>query len=151
MPNRAILALFLLLAGCGNPAFSSRLSILHARLDGPGTPRYLDKRESSVELNHPFPAVKRASANALAILGCSKISEDRVALRGDRAFTLGFACGVGGETLCVTIEPTGREACSVHVVSYKRFPYPAAPQFLDAEYLALLQNLLDDPFRSQLL
>ena len=89
--------------------------------------------------------LSNAQRDALLMLGCSDIREDENTFRGDRTFVPGFICGVGGETLYVRTAQLTENRYSVRVVSYKRFPYPAATRFLDGDFCDILVQLLDDP------
>jgi hypothetical protein len=89
--------------------------------------------------------LSNAHRDALLMLGCSDIREEDNTFRGDRTFVPGFWCGVGGETLYVTAEQVRENKYSVVVVSYKRFPYPAATRFLDGDFCDILVQLLNDP------
>jgi hypothetical protein len=130
--------------GCSDFDLFNQPSLLYARRDRPGLPRYLDKHESSVVINGTASNLSYACRDALLMLGCSKIVENKNALRGDRAFILGFDCGVGGETLYVTSDQLKEDRYLVQVVSYKRVPYPAATRFLDADFCDLLVQILYD-------
>ena len=120
-------------------------SLLYVKRDGPGLPRYLDKHQSSVVVNVTGPDLSDTCRDALLMLGCSKIHQNKNTFRGDRAFILGFDCGVGGETLYITTDQLRENRYLVQVVSYKRFPYPAAPRFLDADFCDILIQILYDP------
>lgn len=137
--------LLLLLAGCADFDFSAHPSILNARKDGPGFPKYLDKRRSTVLINATPVRLLAAQRDALLILGCSNIRQVGDSLLGDRPFIMGFVCGVGGETLCVTTDQITDGRYRLGVVSYNRFPYPAAPRFLDGDFCDLVVQLLNDP------
>jgi hypothetical protein len=129
--------------GCADFSFHQP-SLLYARKDGLDLPRYLDKHQSSTAVNSTAPRLSQACRDTLLILGCSQIVESDNRWRGDRPFVPGFACGVGGETLCVTTDQLAEGRFFVRVVSYKRFPYPAAPRFLDGDFCDILVQLLDD-------
>jgi hypothetical protein len=147
MRNGAVACIVFLLAGCADYDFSSRLSILDAKRDGPGLPKYLDKRQTIVRVNGTQTDLINAYRDAMLMLDCAKIVENKDAVRGDRKFVWGFACGVGGETLHVTTEELKENHYSVRVVSYKRFPYPAATRFLDRDFCDILVQILPDPNR----
>lgn len=140
-----IACILLLLTGCADFSLSTQPSILNARRDGLGLPKYLDKHQSVVVVDGTRSKLLDACRDALLMLGCSKIREDDNALRGDRAFVPGFACGVGGETLHVRTDQLTENRYSVRVASYKRFPYPAATRFLDGDFCDILVQLLNDP------
>jgi hypothetical protein len=144
--NIIALCLLPLLVGCADFDFSVRPSFLDTQRDGPDLPRYLDKRESVTFINSTTHSrLVDAERDALLMLGCSKIREEGNTFRGDRPFIIGFVCGVGGETLYVTTEQVAENSYSVHVVSYKRCPYPEATRFLDGDFRDLLAQLLSDP------
>lgn len=145
MRNAMIACLLFLFAGCSDFNLFNQPSLLYTRRDGPGLPRYLDKRQSSVVVDVTRSKLPDACRDALLILGCSKIDENKNTFRGDRAFMLGFDCGVGGETLYVTTDQLTENKYLVQVVSYKRFPYPAAPRFLDADFCDILVQIVYDP------
>ena len=145
MRNGMITCILLLLTGCADFSLSPYPSILNARRDGPGLPKYLDKHQSVVLVNGTHSKLLDAQRDALLMLGCSDIRENDNTFRGDRAFIPGFVCGVGGETLYVTSDQLRENRYCVRVVSYKRFPYPAAPRFLDGDFCDLLVQLLGDP------
>jgi hypothetical protein len=140
-----IACILLLLTGCADFSFSTQPSILNARRDGPGLPKYLDKHQSLVVVDGTRSKLVDANRDTLLMLGCSQIREDDNSFRGDRAFIPGFVCGIGGETLYVTTDQLTENRYSVRVVSYKRFPYPAAPRFLDEDFCDILVQLLHDP------
>ena len=141
--GKVIIACFLVLfMGCADYDFSGSPSILGAKKDGPGLPKYLDKHESVVTVRATHSEMLNAHRDALLILGCSDIRELGNTFRGDRTFVPGFACGVGGETLHVRTDELAENRYSVRIVSYKRFPYPAATRFLDGDYGDLLVQLL---------
>jgi|SRR5665213_560260 len=145
MHNGIIACLLLLLVGCADFDFSAHPSILNAKKDGPGLPKYLDKHQSTVLINATHTRLLEAQRDALLILGCSDISQAGDSLRGDRPFIMGFVCGVGGETLCVTTDQPIEGRYRISVVSYNRFPYPEATRFLDGDFRDLLVQLLNDP------
>lgn len=145
MRNGIIACLLLLLVGCADFDVSVRPSFLDAKSDGPGLPKYLDKHQSFVLINASHSRLLEAQRDALLLLGCSAIRQKGNTLRGDRAFIMGFVCGVGGETLSVTTDQLAENRYSVSVVSYKRLPYPEAPRFLDGDFRDLLVQLLSDP------
>lgn len=131
------------LVGCADFRFSD-VSVLNSKRDDPGLPRYLGKHQSVVVVNGTRSQLMEAQRDALLILGCSKVREGDNSVGGDRAFIPGFVCGVGGETLHVTSEQVRTNKYTVRVVSYKRFPYPAATRFLDGDFCDLLVQLLGD-------
>jgi hypothetical protein len=131
--------------GCADFDFSGSPSIFGAQKDGPNLPKYLDKHQSVVMVNGTRSELLNAHRDALLMLGCADIRELNNTFRGDRTFVPGFACGVGGETLHVTTEQLTETNYSVRAVSYKRFPYPAAPRFLDGDFCDLLVQLLNAP------
>jgi hypothetical protein len=143
--NGIIACILLLLTGCADFQFAAQPSILNARRDGPGLPKYLDKHESVVMVNGTHSELLNAHRDALLMLGCSDIRELNNTFRGDRTFVPGFACGVGGETLHVRTDQLTENRYSIRVVSYKRFPYPAATRFLDGDFCDILVQLLNDP------
>jgi hypothetical protein len=140
-----IACLLVWFVGCADYDFSVNPSILGAKKDGPGLPKYVDKHESVVTVSATRVEILNAHRDALLILGCSNIREHSNTFRGDRTFVPGFACGVGGETLHVRTEALAENRYSVRIVSYKRFPYPAATRFLDGDYGDLLLQLLNPP------
>ena len=142
MREFVLICLIFLLAGCADFDFSIRPSILNSKKDGPDLPRYLGKHESVVVVRGTRSELLNAQRDALLILGCSDIREDVYTFRGDRSFVPGIVCGVGGETLYVTTEPMSGNRYSVSVVSYKRYPFPAGPRFLDEDFCDLLEQLL---------
>ena len=145
MRNGIIACMLLLLVGCADFDFSAHPSILNAKKNGPGLPKYLDKRQSIVLINATHTRLLEAQRDALLILGCSNISQAGDSLRGDRPFIMGFVCGIGGETLYVTTDQFTKGSYRIGVVSYNRFPYPEATRFLDCDFRDLLVQLLNDP------
>jgi hypothetical protein len=146
MRNAIAACLLLLMTGCADFDFSVRPSFLDTKRDGPGLPRYLDKRESVALINATTHSrLLDAERDALLMLGCSNVREEGNTFRGDRPFIMGFVCGVGGETLYVTTDQFTEDSYSVRVVSYKRCPYPEATRFLDGDFRDLLVQLLSDP------
>lgn len=145
MRNGLMACLLLLLVGCADFDFSVRPSFLDAKRDGPGLPKYLEKRQSVVVINATHSKLLEAQRDALLMLGCSSMRQESNTFRGDRTFIMGFVCGVGGETLYVTTDQLAEDKYFVSVVSYKRFPYPEATRFLDGDFRDLLVQLLSDP------
>ena len=145
MRNSLMACLLLLLVGCADFDSSVRPSFLDAKSDGPGLPKYLEKRQSVAVISTTHARLLAAQRDALLMLGCSGICQNSNTFRGDRAFIIGFVCGVGGETLYVTANPLAHDKYFVSAVSDKRFPYPEATRFLDADFRDLLVQLLNDP------
>ena len=145
MRNGLIAGILVLLTGCAGLSYSNQPSILYARRDSPGLPKYLAKQLSFVVIDGTYSRLLDVQRDALLILGCYKIHEEEHAIRGDRTFVPGFACGIGGETLYVTTDQLTEDRYFVRVTSYKRFPYPAATHFLDEDFCDILIQLLNDP------
>jgi len=142
-----IACFLLLITGCADFSLFSlpaQPSLFDARRDGPGLPMYLDKRQSVLVVEGTRTRVLNACRDALLILGCSKIHEDGNTFQADRTFIPGFVCGVGGESFHVTADQLAENRYLVRIVSYKGFPYPAAPRFLDRDFSDIIVQLLSD-------
>ena len=143
-----IACFLILITGCADFNLSTlptEPSIFDARRDGPGLPMYLDKHQSFLVVEGTRTRLLNACRDALLILGCSKIHEDGNTFQADRTFIPGFVCGVGGESFHVTADQLAENRYFVRIVSFKRFPYPAAPRFLDRDFSDIIVQLLSDP------
>lgn len=144
MRSLATLVLIGLCAGCSDLDISRVQWDLKAKNDGAGLPDYLDKQETVVTVEARYSQLCESLKDSLLILGCQTIRQVGQDFRGDRKFVPGFVCGVGGETLLVSIDSLSPHKHRVRVVSYKRHPYPAAPRFLDGACCDILLQLLQD-------
>ena len=133
-----------LFIGCADFDPSTPITILNKKNDGEGLPDYLGKHESRMYTTASYSKILSASKDAFIILGCNNIQESTAFLRGDRDFIPGIACGMGGETLIIKIKPIPEGKHQVDIISYKRYPYPAAPRFLDMDFVHIFMQLLED-------
>ena len=144
MIKYAVIFMMFLFAGCADLDPSTPITILNKKSDGEGLPDYLDKHESAVYTNASYHQILSATKDALLILGCSDIQESIAFFRGDRDFIPGIVCGVGGETLIVKMSSISECEHRVDIISYKRYPYPAASRFLDNDFVHIFIHLLED-------
>lgn len=129
--------------GCADFNYTVWPSILGSEKDGPGLPRYLDKRESELAVGDTESIMRLAVRDALTILGFSQAALDSSVVTATRPFTMGFVCGIGGETLYLEIVRIDGRIEIVKVVSYKTFPYPSSTRFFDDKFIDLLRQLLE--------
>jgi hypothetical protein len=92
-------------------------------------------------LDHPIEVAQKAAVNALTVIGCTIKKEDPNYVEGKREHKVGVFVGSGGETVSVTLTPTGDGKVGINIRTKKSFVGMAGQKNWD-------QPVLDEMLKS---
>jgi hypothetical protein len=128
--------ILIILCGCKYAETFKKASILNSVIDNQLNVRHLGKKESSIPCNVSQEKSSILVMRTLRLLGFEDIQFYKGNFVARRKFYPAIFCGIGGETISVTIE-TGK----ISIKSLKTYPYPAATHFFNQEFERVFTKL----------